>query len=1152
MGNDNSSSEHSPNKRSISPTNRKISPIKQQKYSQIPNPIKNSKIKNKSKLAKALNSPKNIMQFIAQCENTILLKNMNDSNSIGLNHLNILFNPDIINPCLESHLKYIQILEDSIDKKILGKLKVQNKEFSQKLLESLTNNLIEINNDNSFNNNNNFNLGNLSSIHKKKISREESPASQKEDDFDLTSFSTTIGGKASNNISNTKSYGNNKTNNSKQVRTFKIRTRDGFSQGDIENYNNYNLNNKSNHSSRKNSNSNNNSYRNNLLRKDSPNSVHSNNSSNNNSNINILSSINPNNNNFQSKNSSNNSIKEQNNSNKNNNNNNISNKIINKKNHKSCLSDINGLQTVNITKTNHINNTKNISKKIIRKKLIDPEQILGPKDNMKSPRKNMTNISNIDNSTINNFSNIQENLSYLDNDNLYINKTISEIAPKKQNNILNKKNFLTERNQRSKSPDLILNNKEEIGSENRRIIFNNVRPKARHNYSNSNNNSSLMNNLTNLSSLTSRKANNTNILNDDKFIQNYLGQNDSSYLKTEVNKENHSYMKGAIKKKKIVQNKNINPFKNESNDNKKNKMEIKCIKNVKKINKTNINTNQMLNNKALKKEIKMSNNMNKNKVSNEKTKIIDKKIMKKLNVNFNTEKISNKTIIEKNSKGINLNRNKLNTKLILNPKKIEPNKNNNKNIIKNNLNQNNIKTNNSFKKNKEQEKKNIILFDDNLENINFLDDEEPEPQNTTMKKNENKIIEKKIGVKKQINEPKMTYKKFNERKNLNINNNANNIIIDNKNVNNVIINNQIENNNIENVPKQPKKRKIKKMKNYKDIVFNIDLSNDNDISKSEDISDNSVSNEEKIHINNLNEKIQQPIKEKTNITENEDINIKKSEFKKFETNATKYQKDKNFTENKLNKINKNSKIRKEMNIPNSKIKRLIIEKSENNSENIDEMDDVCNFSGINNISYTNNQEVEHKNDLFDDSFEDDFQRAHSPKPIFHKKIKFDTKYKNINKAKPKNNFDKNNKKEKMTDLNCLKNQMDDINIIDDKFKDDEYIKNIDNKKIKNDNYQEECLKNKDQKNINNKNSINSNEISNNIYNSSQGYFSFKIKKNKNNKEKEPIIEQKNESDNNKIKKVNESIAESIASSKFNFKINDDIHESEFNDVEFLD
>ena len=1146
MGNDNSSPERSPNKRSISPTNRKISPIKHQKHAQIPNHIKNQNIKNKSKLIKTLNTPKNIMQFIAHCENAVLLKNMNDSNSIGLNHLNILFNPDIINPCLESQLKYVQIIEDSIDKKILGKLKVQNKEFSQKQLESLTNNLIEINNNNSFNNNNNFNLGNLSSIQKKKISREESPASQKDDDFDLTSFSTTIGGKASNNISNTKSYGNNKTNNSKQIRTFKIRTRDGFSQGDIENNNNYNANIKSEHSSRKNSNSNNNSYRNNLLRKDSPYSIHSNNSSNNNSNSNVLSSINPNNNNIQSKNSSNNSFKEQNDSNKNNNN--ISNKIINKKNHKSCLSDINGLQTVNNMKRNQINNNKNISRKIIRKKLIDPEQILGPKYNMKSPRKNMTNISNIDNSTINNFSNIQENLCYLDNDNSYINKTISEIAPKKPNYILNKTNFLTERTQRSKSPDLVLNNKEEIENENSRIIFNNVRPKARHNYSNSNNNSSLMNNLTNLSSLTSRKANNTNILNDDKFIQNYLGKNDSSYLKTEVNKENHSYMKGVIKKKKIVQNKNINPFKNESNDNKKNKIEVKCIKNVKKIN-NNINkainkvnnTNKAIDNKIIKKEIKTNNNIIKNKVLNEKPKINEnKKIRKKININFNTEKISYKANQEKNSKN-NLNKNKVDTKLILNPKKIEPNKNNNKNIVKNNLNQNNIKTNNSFKKNKEQAKKNITLFDDNLENINFLDDDEPEPQNTTMKKNENNNNEKKIKIENKFNEPKT-------KKDLKNNNFDINTINDNKKINNHIINNEIQS-NVEIGQKQPRKRKIKKMKNFKDIVFNIDLTNDNDFSKSEDISDNSVSNEENIKINNLNEKFQGPLQEKTNLMGEKNIKTKKFEFNKIDNNASNFQKEKNFTENKFNKIHKKPKIRKEMNLPNSKINRLIIEKSENNSENIDDMDDVCNFSGINNISYTNKQEAEYKNDLFDDNLDNDFQRAHSPKPIFHKKIKFDSKYKNIKKANQKNNF---NKQDKMSDLNHLQNQIDDINIIDNlNIIDDEYNNNIDNRQIKNDIHEKNYLKENDQKNINNKNSINSNKVSNNIYNSSQGYFSFKIKKN-NNKEKEPIIEEKNESDKNKLKKINESIADSIASSKFNFKINDDIHESEFNDVEFLD
>ena len=63
-------------------------------------------------------------------------------------------------------------------------------------METLTDDLIEINNDNSFNNNN-YNIGNLSSK-----SREESPTSQRDDEFDLTSFSTTIGGKASNNLQN--------------------------------------------------------------------------------------------------------------------------------------------------------------------------------------------------------------------------------------------------------------------------------------------------------------------------------------------------------------------------------------------------------------------------------------------------------------------------------------------------------------------------------------------------------------------------------------------------------------------------------------------------------------------------------------------------------------------------------------------------------------------------------------------------------------------------------------------------------------------------------------------------------------------------------------------------------------------------------------
>ena len=111
------------------------------------------------------------------------------------------------------------------------------------------------------------------------------------------------------------------------------------------------------------------------------------------------------------------------------------------------------------------------------------------------------------------------------------------------------------------------------------------------------------------------------------------------------------------------------------------------------------------------------------------------------------------------------------------------------------------------------------------------------------------------------------------------------------------------------------------------------------------------------------------------------------------------------------------------------------------------------------------------------------------------------------------------------------------------------------KGIKQENF-ENNLKEQNQKFLNNNNNINdknSNKNSNNIYNSSTGYVSFKIKKNNtnyNNKENVDKIEEKNDKIINKYKKINERIDESIASSKFSLKINDDIHESEFNDVIF--
>ena len=110
----------------------------------------------------------------------------------------------------------------------------------------------------------------------------------------------------------------------------------------------------------------------------------------------------------------------------------------------------------------------------------------------------------------------------------------------------------------------------------------------------------------------------------------------------------------------------------------------------------------------------MNYNIKRSKDINESSKInANKKITKKYNMNFNTERILNKMDIDKNPKN-DITKKRINTKLILNQKKVEPKKIINNNAIKKNINQNNIKTNNSLKKKKEQIKKNTALFDDNL------------------------------------------------------------------------------------------------------------------------------------------------------------------------------------------------------------------------------------------------------------------------------------------------------------------------------------------------------------------------------------------------------------------------------------------------------
>ena len=95
---------------------------------------------------------------------------------------------------------------------------------------------------------------------------------------------------------------------------------------------------------------------------------------------------------------------------------------------------------------------------------------------------------------------------------------------------------------------------------------------------------------------------------------------------------------------------------------------------------------------------------------------------------------------------------------------------------------------------------------------------------------------------------------------------------------------------------------------------------------------------------------------------------------------------------------------------------MVIENYDSKSDN---MDELCNFSGISNISYEGKDKEEDKTDLYNENIEDDFQRALSPKPIFHKIIKFASKYKNINKIKDKDNIDKINKKDKINEFNYI-------------------------------------------------------------------------------------------------------------------------------------
>ena len=207
--------------------NDNIIQTEKQNESQINNKkYNNQKLNlNHSNITRILQNQRNFINFLFQAEENILLSNFNKSTSLTINNINILFNKNIENKLINDQIKYIQIADDFIDKKINGKMNIdygRNYQFV-KILNNMNENIKNdrINNYNkNFINNRKYNNEN---------SRSDSPAdSKKRVQLNSSSFSTSIGGKNSNinsSRNNSNEFNNKQVN---QLKTFKIGKKEDF------------------------------------------------------------------------------------------------------------------------------------------------------------------------------------------------------------------------------------------------------------------------------------------------------------------------------------------------------------------------------------------------------------------------------------------------------------------------------------------------------------------------------------------------------------------------------------------------------------------------------------------------------------------------------------------------------------------------------------------------------------------------------------------------------------------------------------------------------------------------------------------------------------------------------------------------------------
>ena len=102
----------------------------------------------------SLRNPLDYINFVSRAEENILLTNLNKSTTISFNNLNILTIKKINNNLIENQLKYIQITDDFIDKKVNGNMNFPYKREENRYIQLINNIFQNTNNENNKLNNN--------------------------------------------------------------------------------------------------------------------------------------------------------------------------------------------------------------------------------------------------------------------------------------------------------------------------------------------------------------------------------------------------------------------------------------------------------------------------------------------------------------------------------------------------------------------------------------------------------------------------------------------------------------------------------------------------------------------------------------------------------------------------------------------------------------------------------------------------------------------------------------------------------------------------------------------------------------------------------------------------------------------------------------